>query len=94
VRAVGLPQQFDSVPVKRLPRRGGRYTLHSPLEQLHAQIALQITHLLADRGLHDVQRLTRSRGVAALHHLHEITQLPNVHAGSLFLLFHNKTRSS
>ncbi len=65
--------------IDRLPRRGGRDAVHAALQQLHPQIGFEIAHLLADRRLRDVQRLTRSRDVAALHHFHEIPQLPQVH---------------
>jgi hypothetical protein len=60
--------------------RRGRHSLHAALEQLHAQIALQIAHLLADRGLRDMQRLARTRDVAALHYFDEIPSLPQIHA--------------
>ncbi|MNB88380.1 hypothetical protein D3C81_680050 [compost metagenome] len=79
VGAVGLAQQFDGMPIKRLPSRRGNNAMHAALEQLHAHVLFQVAHLLADGWLRDMQRFTGAGDVPALDHLDEIPQLAQVH---------------
>lgn len=50
-----------------------------PVEQLDPELALQPAHLLADRGLHDVQALGGTAEVELLRDGDEVPELPQLH---------------
>jgi hypothetical protein len=49
------------------------------VQQLHAELALQIANLRAQRGLRDMQERGRLVETFCLHDTDEITKLPDVH---------------
>ncbi|MCY1547882.1 hypothetical protein D9M68_839620 [compost metagenome] len=75
----GLGQQLQRVGVEVAPGVGQLERARVALEQLHAQVILQLLDLARQRGLGDMQPLGRAGEVAFLCHGHEVTQVPQFH---------------
>ena len=75
-RVVGTGQQLARLVEQRRPRRGEGDAAAVAVEELHAELGLERSNLLADAGLRDVQPLGGAAEVELLGHGDERPQLP------------------
>jgi hypothetical protein len=77
-----LPQDDLRVPVERLARLGRRHAARGANQQPLPNLRLQGSDLLTERGLGDVQRVSRLGDAADIHDLREISEAGEVHGES------------
>ncbi|CFP55821.1 Uncharacterised protein [Bordetella pertussis] len=73
-RLVGQPQDAARIAQQALAFLGGQHVALAAVQQPAAQVFLQADHVLADRGLGQVQVFAGAREVAGIHHRDEAAQ--------------------
>ena len=79
---VELPHQPVGVAVEVEPGPGRPHAARAPLQQVDAQLPLELRHPLAQRRLRDLQLGRRPRQAPGVDHGEEVAQLHDVHGPS------------
>src|SRR6185436_7124290 len=83
-RGIDLHQRQAGVVEKGLARSGQLDAMNAARQQLGPDLVLQIANLPAERGLGGVEPvLGGGREATFLDHGHEITEVPQLHSGSM-----------